>query len=205
MFHRRAETARTGLTSRGINGRKISLIIEDSRGDKDQAKSGAKLINRTGCWPSWSHQQWRCLSPGRQADKAGVVIMGTSNTVEGGLRDRPLCIQKFAGENVIPATVRKAKESSVHQGVLLYSSNDWAVGSAKTFEKPCRNRSEHCGNPDLADGDTDFRAQLTSWRRPSLKPWLFPPCTGVRAALNSARQQGLNLPVMGATGLTALS
>ena len=91
------ETARDRINGAGgINGRKISLIIEDSRGDKDQAvKAVQKLINEDRVLaiigPTNSGEMF---AAGPVANDAGVVIMGTSNTVEG-IADRH-CVQKFA-------------------------------------------------------------------------------------------------------------
>ena len=80
------ETARDRINGAGgINGKKISLIIEDSRGDKDQAvKAVQKLINEDQVLaiigPTNSGEMF---AVGPIANDAGVVIMGTSNTVEG--------------------------------------------------------------------------------------------------------------------------
>jgi len=202
------ETARDRINGAGgINGRKISLIIEDSRGDKDQAvKAVQKLINEDRVLaiigPTNSGEMFVA---GPVADKAGVVIMGTSNTVEGIGEIGPYVFRNsLPEENVIPATVRKAKEKfGFTRAALLYSSNnDWAVGSAKTFEKALQEQGVNIVETQtFADGDTDFRAQLT--RVAAAKPEALAVSALYRESallLIQARQQGLNLPVMGGNG-----
>lgn len=202
------ETARDRINGAGgINGRKISLIIEDSRGDKDQAvKAVQKLINEDRVLaiigPTNSGEM---LAAGPVADKAGVVIMGTSNTVRGIGEIGPYVFRNsLPEENVIPATVRKAKEKfGFTRAALLYSSNnDWAVSSAKTFEKALQEQGVAIVETQtFADGDTDFRAQLT--RVAAAKPEALAVSALYRESallLIQAGQQGLNLPVMGGNG-----
>ena len=202
------ETARDRINGAGgINGRKISLIIEDSRGDKDQAvKAVQKLINEDRVLaiigPTNSGEMF---AAGPVADKAGVAIMGTSNTARGIGEIGPYVFRNSLPEDsVIPATVRKAKEKfGFTRAALLYSSNnDWAVSSAKTFEKALQEQGVAIVETQtFADGDTDFRAQLT--RVAAAKPEALAVSALYRESallLIQARQQGLNLPVMGGNG-----
>ncbi|NLI13978.1 MAG: ABC transporter substrate-binding protein, partial [Peptococcaceae bacterium] len=108
------ETAQDKINAAGgINGRKISLIIEDSHGDKDEAiKAVQKLINEDRVLaiigPTNSGEMF---AAGPVADKAGVVIMGTSNTAKGIGEIGPYVFRNSLPEDsVIPVTVRKAKE-----------------------------------------------------------------------------------------------
>jgi branched-chain amino acid transport system substrate-binding protein len=202
------ETARDRINGAGgINGRKISLIIEDSRGDKDQAvKAVQKLINEDRVLaiigPTNSGEMF---AVGPVANDAGVVIMGTSNTVKGIGEIGPYVFRNsLPEENVIPATVRKAKEKFGFTRVaLLYSSNnDWAAGSAKSFEKALQEQGVTIVETQtFADGDTDFRAQLA--RVAAAKPEALAVSALYKESallLIQARQQGLNLPVMGGNG-----
>ena len=191
----------------GINGRKIRLIIEDSRFDKDQAvKAVKKLINEDRVLaiigPTHSGEMF---AVGPVANDAGVVIMGTSNTVRGIGEIGPYVFRNsLPEENVIPATVRKAKEKfGFTSAALLYSSNnDWAVGSAKTFVKALQGQGVAVVEAQtFADGDTDFRAQLT--RVAAARPEALAVSALYKESallLIQARQQGLNLPVMGGNG-----
>ena len=202
------ETARDRINGAGgINGKKISLIIEDSRGDKDQAvKAVQKLINEDQVLaiigPTNSGEMF---AVGPIANDAGVVIMGTSNTVEGIGEIGPYVFRNsLPEENVIPVTVRKAKEKfGFTRAALLYSSNnDWATGSAKSFEKALQEQGVTIVKTQtFADGDTDFQAQLT--KVAAAKPEVLAVSGLYRESallLIQARQMGLNLPVMGGNG-----
>ena len=140
------ETARDRINGAGgIDGRKISLVIEDSHGDKNEAINAVqKLINKDRVLaiigPTNSGEMF---AAGPVADKAGVVIMGTSNTARGIGEIGPYVFRNSLPEdNIIPITVRKSKEKlGFNRVALLYSSNnDWAVSSAKTFEEALREQ-----------------------------------------------------------------
>ena len=100
--------------------------------------------------------------------------------------------------------MRKAKEKfGFTSAALLYSSNnDWAVGSAKTFVKALQGQGVAVVEAQtFADGDTDFRAQLT--RVAAARPEALAVSALYKESallLIQARQQGLNLPVMGGNG-----
>jgi len=202
------ETARDRINGAGgINGRKISLVIEDSHGDKNEAINAVqKLINRDRVLaiigPTNSGEMF---AAGPVADKAGVVIMGTSNTARGIGEIGPYVFRNSLPEdNIIPITVRKSKEKlGFNRVALLYSSNnDWAVSSAKTFEEALREQGVAIVETQtFADGDTNFQAQLT--RVAAAKPEALAVSALYKEAallLIQARQQGINLPVMGGNG-----
>jgi len=202
------ETAQDKINAAGgINGRKISLIIEDSHGDKDEAiKAVQKLINEDRVLaiigPTNSGEMF---AAGPVADKAGVVIMGTSNTAKGIGEIGPYVFRNSLPEDsVIPVTVRKAKEKLGFTRVaLLYSANnDWAVSSAKTFEKALQEQGVAIVETQtFTDGDTNFQAQLT--RVAAAKPEALAVSALYKESallLIQARRQGLNLPVMGGNG-----
>ncbi|MCL6611593.1 MAG: ABC transporter substrate-binding protein [Peptococcaceae bacterium] len=202
------ETARDRINvAGGVNGRKISLIIEDSRGDKDQAiKMVQKLINEDRVLaiigPTNSGEMF---AAGPVADKAGVVIMGTSNTAKGVGEIGPYVFRNsLPEENVIPAVVSKSKEKFGFTRVaLLYSeNNDWAVSSAETFKKALKDQGiSIVETQTFKDGDTDFQAQLK--KVAAAKPEALAVSALYKESallLIQARQQGLNLPVMGGNG-----
>ncbi|NLI12727.1 MAG: ABC transporter substrate-binding protein, partial [Peptococcaceae bacterium] len=132
-------------------------------------------------------------------------IMGTSNTAKGIGEIGPYVFRNSLPEDsVIPVTVRKAKEKLGFTRVaLLYSANnDWAVSSAKTFEKALQEQGVAIVETQtFADGDTDFQAQLT--RVAAAKPEALAVSALYKESallLIQARRQGLNLPVMGGNG-----
>ena len=100
--------------------------------------------------------------------------------------------------------MRKSKEKLGFTRVaLLYSgNNDWAVSSAKTFEEALREQGVAIVETQtFADGDTNFQAQLT--RVAAAKPEALAVSALYKEAallLIQARQQGINLPVMGGNG-----
>ncbi|WP_428846291.1 ABC transporter substrate-binding protein [Metallumcola ferriviriculae] len=194
----------------GINGRPIELVLEDSGGDKNEAINAVqKLINKDQVLailgPTYSGEMF---AAGPIADQAGVVIMGTSNTAAGIGEIGPYVFRNSVPESVvIPTTVAKAKEKHGFTKVaLMYSqNNDFTVSGAQTFEQALKDQGvEIVETQTFNDGDTNFQAQLT--KVAAAKPDALAVSALYKEAsllLVQAKQQGLDVPVMGGNGFNS--
>lgn len=205
------ETARDRINgSGGVKGRQISLIIEDSGGDKDEAvKAVQKLINQDQVLaiigPTLSGEM---LAAGPVANDAGVVIMGTSNTVRGIDEIGPYVFRNsLPEESVIPTTIRKSREKhGFTRAALLYTTNnDYTVGAAQTFEEALREQGvDIVETQTFAEGDTDFQTQLTRVAAAGSEALAVSAFYKEAALLLiQARQMGITLPVIGGNGFNS--
>ena len=197
-------------SSGGIDGRNIALLFEDSGGDKNEAINLAqKLINKDEVLailgPTYSGEMF---AVGPIADQAKVSIMGTSTTATGIGEIGPYVFRNALPESgVIPSTVKNSQRKYGFKRVaLMYSSNnDFTVSAAETFKEALVAQGiELVETQTFSDGDTNFQAQLTNVL--AAKPEAIALSALYKEGalvLIQARQQGLDLPVMGGNGLNS--
>ena len=181
-----------------LGGRPVSLIIEDSGGNKDQAINAArKLIGRDHVigiiGPTLSTEMF---AVGPVTNARGVPILGTSTTADGITAIGPNVFRTALPErDVIPVTLAKARARGVKTIALLYANDD---AYSKSGYDVMHAAAEKAGLTILAtesfgSKDTDFSAQLT--RIKALQPdaigisALVEPLSGI---LLAARQSGLD-------------
>lgn len=189
---------------------KITLLYEDSRGEKTEAINAAnKLINKDMVvgiiGPTLSGEMF---AAGPIANGAGVPIMGTSTTAEGITDIGEFVFRNALPESVaIPSAVKKAVDKYKPKTVaLMYANNnDFAVSGYKTFEKAVKdNGLQVLATETFADKDTDFSAQLT--KIASLKPDIVMVSSLYQEAalvLKKARELGITVPFVGGNGFNS--
>lgn len=202
------ELARDEINAKGKV--KIELIVEDSKGEKNEAINAAnKLIHKDNVvaivGPTLSGEMF---AVGPIASQAGVSIMGTSTTAEGITDIGDTVFRNSLPESLaIPPAVKKAQEKfGLKRVAVMYSNNnDFAVSGYKTFVKAIQdNGMEIITTETFADKDTDFSAQLT--KIASLKPDAVMVAGLYQEAaliLKKAREIGLNVPVVGNNGFNS--
>lgn len=202
------ELARDEINAKGKV--KIELVIEDSKGEKNEAINAAnKLIHKDNVvaiiGPTLSGEMF---AVGPIASQAGVPIMGTSTTAEGITDIGNTVFRNSLPESLaIPPAVKKAKEKfGLKKVAVMYSNNnDFAVSGYKTFEKAIKeNGIEIVTTETFADKDTDFSAQLT--KIAALQPDAIMVAGLYQEAaliLKKAREIGLNVPIVGNNGFNS--
>ncbi|MDD4599480.1 MAG: ABC transporter substrate-binding protein [Negativicutes bacterium] len=202
------ELARDEINSKGKT--KIELVIEDSKGEKNEAINAAnKLIHKDNVvgiiGPTLSGDMFAI---GPIANQSGVPIMGTSTTAEGITEIGEYVFRNALPESLaIPQAVKKAQQKlGLKKVAIMYSNNnDWAVSSFKTFEQAVKNNGiEVLTIETFADKDTDFSAQLT--KIATLKPDAIMVSGLYQEAgliLKKAREMGITVPFVGNNGFNS--
>lgn len=202
------ELARDEINSKGKT--KIELVIEDSKGEKNEAINAAnKLIHKDNVvgiiGPTLSGDMFAI---GPIANQSGVPIMGTSTTAEGITEIGEYVFRNALPESLaIPQAVKKAQQKlGLKKVAIMYSNNnDWAVSSFKTFEQAVKNNGiEILTIETFADKDTDFSAQLT--KIATLKPDAIMVSGLYQEAgliLKKAREMGITVPFVGNNGFNS--
>jgi branched-chain amino acid transport system substrate-binding protein len=178
------------------SGPKISLTLEDSAGDKDQAINAArKLIGGAHVamiiGPTLSNEMF---AVGPVVNQRKVPILGTSTTASG-ITDIGTYVFRTSlpESDVVPVTLKAAQARGVHTIALMYAADD---AFSKSGFDVMKSAAEKLGLKILAvesfgSKDADFSAQLTKIK--GLKPdavgisALVEPVSGV---LLQARQLG---------------
>jgi branched-chain amino acid transport system substrate-binding protein len=178
------------------DGPKLSVTVEDSAGDKDQAINAArKLIGGTHValiiGPTLSNEMF---AVGPVVNQRKIPIVGTSTTASGITDIGPYVFRTSLPESdVVPVTLKAAQARGVKTIALMYAADD---AFSKSGFDVMKSAAEKLGLKILTvesfgSKDPDFSAQLTKIK--GLKPdavgisALVEPVSGV---LLQARQLG---------------
>ena len=191
------ELALDEVNAKGVlGGRKITLTVEDSAGNKDQAINAArKLIGRDKVvaiiGPTLSNEMF---AVGPVANERHIPILGTSTTASGITAMGDYVFRTSLPESdVIPVTLKKAISRGVRSIALMYANDDAFSKSGFDVMKAAAEQAglKIVDIESFGSKDSDFSAQLTKIKQ--LKPdaigisALVEPVTGV---LLAARQLG---------------
>ncbi len=194
----------------GISGNKISLVIEDDQGVKEQGINVfKKLINQDKVLlifgPTLSDTAF-AADPIAVASK--VVVFATSNTATGITDMGPWVFRDSIMEaDVLPVTLREAvKKFNVKKVAVIYGNDDAFTKSGyDVFKEALANQKiEVADTETFAKGDTDFRAQLTKMK--ATKPDAIVASALAEEAANiilQARQLGIKVPFIGGNGFNS--
>jgi branched-chain amino acid transport system substrate-binding protein len=178
------------------SGHKLTLTVEDSAGNKDQAINAArKLIGRDKVMaiigPTLSNEMF---AVGPVANERKIPIVGTSTTASGITDIGPYVWRTSLPESdVIPVTLKYAQAHGVKTIALMYANDDAFSKSGYDVMKAAAARAglTLVAEESFGSKDADFSAQLTKIK--GLRPdavgisALVEPVSGV---LLQARQLG---------------
>ena len=191
------ELALDEINQKGVlGGQKITLTVEDSAGNKDQAINAArKLIGRDKVvaiiGPTLSNEMF---AVGPVTNERKIPTLGTSTTATGITDIGPYIFRTSLPESdVIPVTLAKAMTRGVKTIALMYANDDAFSKSGFDVMKAAAEKAglNIVTIESFGSKDTDFSAQLTKIK--GLKPdavgisALVEPVSGV---LLQARQLG---------------
>jgi len=194
----------------GINGDRVTLVIEDEQGKKEEAINVfKKLIFQDKVLmlfgPTLSNSA-QASDPVAQA--ARVVVFGTSNTADGITSIGNYVFRNSVTEaDILPVTLKVAvQKTGLKKVAVLYGNDDIFTKSGyDNFVKALRAlKIPATATETFAKGDVDFKPQLTKIKANN-------PDAVVLSALIAeggpimvqARQLGITLPFIGGNGMNS--
>ncbi len=195
----------------GVKGNKISLLIEDEQGKKEQAIDVfKKLIFQDKVLmvfgPTLSNSA-QAADPIAQAAK--IVAFGTSNTADGITSIGDYVFRNSVTEgDVLPETLRiAAKAANLKKVAVLYGNDDVFTKSGyDAFKKALEDLKIPVTTTEtFAKGDVDFKAQLTKIKAGNPDAIVLSALIAEGAPIMvQARQLGINLPFIGGNGMNSV-
>jgi len=195
----------------GVNGNKISMVVEDEQGKKDEAINAfKKLIFQDKALmlfgPTLSNSA-QAADPIAQAAK--IVVFGTSNTADGITSIGDHVFRNSVTEaDVLPVTIRTAaRVANIRKVAVLYGNDDVFTKSGyDNFKKALEDLKIPVTTTEtFAKGDVDFKAQLTKIKATSPDAIVLSALLAEGAPIMvQARQLGLNVPVIGGNGMNSV-
>ena len=195
----------------GVKGSKITLVLEDEQGKKEQAIDVfKKLIFQDKVLmlfgPTLSNSA-QAADPIAQAAK--IVVFGTSNTAEGITSIGDHVFRNSVTEaDVLPETLRvSAKAAGIKKVAVLYGNDDVFTKSGfDAFKKALDNMGIPITTTEtFAKGDVDFKAQLTKIKASNPDAIVLSALIAEGAPIMvQARGLGINLPFIGGNGMNSV-
>lgn len=191
----------------GVNGRKIKVLTEDDQSKQEEAANAVtKLIsqnNVVAVLGEVASSASIAAAPICQSNKVPMISPSSTNaevTKKGEYIFRMCFIDDYQGEQL---AVFAAQRLNVKRAAVLVDvKSDYSTGLAKVFE----NKFQQLGGQivaraSYANGDSDFKSQLTSVK--SANPEiLFVPgyYTDIGQIASQARDLGMTQPLVGGDG-----
>ncbi|QHJ01477.1 ABC transporter substrate-binding protein [Xylophilus rhododendri] len=195
----------------GINGNKVALVIEDERGNKEEAINVfKKLIFQDQVLmvfgPTLSNSA-QAADPIAQASK--TVAFGTSNTADGITSIGNFVFRNSVTEaDVLPETLKiTAAKTGLKKVAVLYGNDDVFTKSGyDNFKKALEDLKIPVTTTEtFAKGDVDFKAQLTKIKATNPDAIVLSALIAEGAPIMvQARQIGLNVPIIGGNGMNSV-
>ena len=195
----------------GVNGDKLSLVVEDEQGKKEEAINAFKkllfqdkVVMLFG--PTLSNSA-QAADPIAQASK--TVVFGTSNTADGITSIGNFVFRNSVTEaDVLPVTIRTAvKNAKIKKVAVLYGNDDVFTKSGyDNFKKALDDQKLPVTTTEtFAKGDVDFKAQLTKIKASNPDAVVLSALLAEGAPIMvQARQLGLNVPFIGGNGMNSV-
>ncbi len=192
--------------SGGVDGFKLELVAEDSKGDSAEAANAVqKLIDQdkvTAIVGAVLSGETATVAP--IAQDAGVVMITPSSTAPG-LTD----VGEYIFRNVITDDVQAKQmaeyvvmELGLHDLAVLYANNDYGVALKDNFTREAKELGATVSAVEsYLDGDQDFRAQLTKIGSTVEALYVGGYYTEAAKIAQQAERQGMKAQILGADGL----
>ena len=194
----------------GVGGQKITLIVEDEQGRKEEAINVfKKLIFQDKVLmlfgPTLSNSA-QAADP--VAQSARVVVFGTSNTADGITSIGNYVFRNSVTEaDILPVTLRvAAQKTGLKKVAVLYGNDDIFTKSGyDNFKKALENLKIPVTTTEtFAKGDVDFKPQLTKIKASHPDAIVLSGLVAEGAPIIvQARQLGITLPFIGGNGMNS--
>jgi branched-chain amino acid transport system substrate-binding protein len=191
----------------GINGRKIKVLTEDDQSKQEEAANAVtKLISQNGVLAvlgEVASSNSLAAAPICQSNKVPMISPSSTNpevTKKGDYIFRICFIDTYQGENLANYVAQQLKMKRA--AILTDVKSDYSNGLAQFFqERYAKLGGQIVGRQSYANGDSDFRSQLTAVK--AVKPEvLFVPgyYTDIGQIAIQARDLGITQPLVGGDG-----
>lgn len=191
----------------GVLGRKIKVIVEDTQSKPEQSKTAVlKLINQdhvVALLGEIASSRTLAAAPDAQRAHIPMITPGSTNpsvTEKGDYIFRICFIDPFQGQVMAKFAVDElhAKKAAI----LTDVKNDYSVGLAKFFKDEFVKRGGTVvKEASYAEGDADFKAQLTSIKDANPDILVVPGYyTEVGMIAQQSRDLNLKVPMLGGDG-----
>ncbi len=191
----------------GLLGKQIKVITEDDQSKPEEAKNAIlKLIKQNQVKAVIGEvASSRSLAAAPEAQKAKIPMISPASTNPkvtevGDYIFRACFIDTFQGEAMAKFAFEKLGLKKV--SILKDIKNDYSVGLADFFEKTFKKiGGEIVEVQSYSEGDSDFRAQLTSIKSKNPEGLYIPGYyTEVGLIARQAKELGVSIPLMGGDG-----
>ncbi|HWO56827.1 MAG TPA: ABC transporter substrate-binding protein [bacterium] len=191
----------------GLLGKQIELIIEDDQSKPDEAALAVtKLINQNRVVAILGEvASSRTLAGAPIAQKAGIPLITPASTNPkvtkvGDFIFRVCYVDSFQG--VVCARFATQKLGLKRLAILKDIKNDYSVGLAEYFKQNAiALGAEIVAEQSYSEGDTDFRAQITSIKGANPECIFIPGYyTEVGLIAKQVREQNINAVLLGGDG-----
>ncbi|HHV71233.1 MAG TPA: ABC transporter substrate-binding protein [Clostridia bacterium] len=192
--------------SGGINGKKITLIPQDSKGDQAEAANATqKLISQDNVSAIiGAVLSSETLAAAPIANDAGIPMISSSATAPGVPDVGPFIFRNCIADQVQAAQLAEyaVKELNLDKFAVLYTKNDYGEALKDTFVETLKSLDkEPLVVESYVDGDNDFSAQIT--KIAAQKPqaiYVGGYYTEAAKIAQQAKQKGLEVIFLGGDG-----
>lgn len=192
------------------NGDSVKIALIDNKSDKIEAANGMqKLISSEGATAvigALTSTNTMAITKIADENKTPLIAPVATNVLVTKGRDyvSRVCFndsfQGVVASDYIYDTL-KAKKVVVITDV----KNDYSIGITKVFKRAFKNKGgEIVSNPRISQGDTDFKAMLSTIKNENPDVIFFPIYSSEAALIaKQAKQLGITTPFMGTDGMAA--
>ncbi len=191
----------------GVDGRKIRVITEDDQSKAEEAANAVtKLISQNNVIAvlgEVASSSSLAAAPICQSNKVPMITPSSTNervTQVGDYIFRMCFIDPYQGEAMANYLTRQANMKRA--AVLIDVKSDYSTGLAANFEKTfVANGGQIVGRASYAQGDSDFRSQLTSIKATNPEVIFVPGYyNDIGQIAIQARDLGITAPLAGGDG-----
>jgi branched-chain amino acid transport system substrate-binding protein len=193
----------------GVNGRKIKIISEDDQSKAEEAANVVtKLIsqnNVVAVLGEVASSSSLAAAPICQQNKVPMITPSSTNskvTEVGDYIFRMCFIDPYQGEAMANYLTRSHQPAIKRAAVLIDVKSDYSTGLAEFFERTfVANGGTIVGKQSYAQGDSDFRSQLTSIKATNPEVIFVPGYyNDIGQIAIQARDLGITVPLAGGDG-----
>lgn len=191
----------------GINGATVELIAEDSTGDATEATNAySKLVDQDGVvaivGPVLTGETLAVAELAADDEFPMITASATGDDITniGTTLFRTCFKDSFQGGKMGAYAAEKLGYTKI--AILTNSGSDYSVGLTKSFIAACEEANvEVVAQESYADGDTDFKAQLTNIASTGCEALYVPDYYEVVALIaQQAKDTGITVPFLGGDG-----
>jgi branched-chain amino acid transport system substrate-binding protein len=191
----------------GVNGRKIKVLTEDDQSKQEEAANAVtKLISQNGVLAvlgEVASSASMAAAPICQSNKVPMITPSSTNddvTKKGDYIFRVCFVDSYQGENMAKYVAQQLKVKRA--AILTDVKSDYSTGLTSVIERTFTSLGgQIVGKQSYANGDSDFRSQLTAVKGANPQVIFIPGYyTDIGQIAIQARDLGMTMPLVGGDG-----